>query len=182
VPRQILAFYGGQYVPRGNALYFGDHASFAVSLGLRKDRLLLRGLVELRPGRARYPYYVDHEGVTGTSDRFNNLLLGVEVGREIISWHRHRVDVFGGIAYDSISPFQDEDFELWTISLLYGVGYRVELGQSRRWLLGFDYRGERAGGRNSDGVDLDGGSTTWRLSLGFVLGQDRGNRLTGLGR
>ena len=182
VPRAVLAFYAGQYVPRGNNLYFGDHASFAVSYGMRKDRLLLRGLMELRPGRARYPYFVDHEGVTGYSDRFNNLLLGLEIGRELVSWRRHRVDVFGGIAYDSISPFKDEDFELWTVSLLYGAGYRYELGESGRWLLGFDFRGERAGGRNSDGVDLDGNSRTWRFSLGYVLGQDRAGRLTGLGR
>ncbi len=179
---QVFSLLGGQYVPEGNAVRFGTHPSLAAALEWRNSRFLVRGLLEVRGGRSRYPYYVDHEGVTGHSDRFTNTLLGLELGREFVIRGRHHLDIFAGFAYDSISPFKDEDFELWTISLLYGAGYRMELGRDRKWLVGFDYRREHAGDRNPDGDPLDGNSLTWRISVGFTMGADPERRLSGLGR
>lgn len=181
-PRPFFEIVAGQYVPEGQITRFGDHASVGLLLGMRHNRWLVRGLIEMRIGRSRYPYFVDDDGLTGYSDRFNNVLLGVEAGRELLVWGRHGLDVFGGIAYDTISPFQDEDYNLWGLSFLYGVGYRLNLGGAQGWTVGFDYRREDSTPRNSEGSVLDGPSFTWRIAIGMRDGGGDDRRRAALGR
>lgn len=172
VSRQILTVFGGQFVPAGHATRFGNHVSLGATYGIRQDGFLLRGLLEWRPGRSRYPYLVVKDDVIGYSDRFNNLLLGVEGGREVVSFSRCHLDVFVGLAYDTIRPFKDEDIGLWTLNFMYGAGCRVDLGSRQNWILGFDYRWENPGDRDSKGSDLAGDANTFRISLGVPLGVD----------
>ena len=179
--RPVLALTGGYWRPSGELLRVGDHAQWGGTLGVRHDRWLGRLVLEFRPGRTDYPYYVDDGEYEGVSDRFDNFYFGLEVGREVVSYGPHRVDVFLGLGYDGIVPFWEEDLVLGTVNANFGVGYRVFLGKSKNWIAGVDYRFEYIGARNSGGTELSGEAACLRFSLGYSFDSGKGRRLSGVG-
>ncbi len=180
--RTVVALTGGVWRPEGDLFRVGDHALVGLTLGRRKGRWLGRLAAEYRPGRSAYPYFVDQELATGWSDRFDGFYLGLEVGREIVNYGPHRIDLFLGLGYDGIKPFWEEDLILGTININAGFGYRVFVGSGSDWVLGADCRFEHLGVRNTGGTPLSGEATTLRFSLGYSLGSDNRKRLAKLNR
>jgi len=179
--RPVFALTGGYWQPSGELLRVGNHAQWGMIVGLRQDRWIGRLIGEIRPGRTDYPYYVDNDGIEGMSNRFDNVYLGLEVGRELISYGPHRVDVFAGLGFDGIKPFWEEDLVLGTINANAGFGYRVFLGRNHNWIAGVDYRFEVIGTRNNGGTDLSGKARSVRVSFGYSFDSGKGRRLAGMG-
>ncbi len=181
-PRPIFSFTSGVWKPEGDLLLVGDHSQFSFLVSLRKEQWIARIVLEVRPGRSAHPYLVvNTEGNTEFSDRWDNIYLGLELGREMIKFGSHSVDGFVGIGYDAVMPFWDEDLLLGTVNANAGFGYRYFAGESRQWVLGADYRFEAIGSRNSGGTGLSGGATTLRFSVGFSPDLGNGRRRDGLG-
>jgi len=179
--RPVFALTGGYWRPSGELARVGNHTQWGVTVGVRQDRWIGRLVLEVRPGRTDYPYYVNSEGYEGLSDRFDNVYLGLEVGRELVSYGPHRVDVFAGLGFDGIKPFWEEDLVLGTVNANMGFGYRVFLGKSRNWIAGVDYRFEAIGTRNNAGTDLSGEARCLRFSFGYSYDSGKGRRLSGIG-
>ncbi len=180
-PRPVFALTGGYWRPRGSLVRVGDHAQWGGTIGVRHDRWLGRLVMEIRPGRTDYPYQVDDGEYEGQSNRFDNVYLGLEVGRELVSYRQHRVDVFGGLGFDGIKPFWEEDLILGTLNANFGLGYRMYLGSSQNWIAGVDYRFEYLGARHTGVVDLSGEARCLRFSIGYTFDSGKGRRLAGVG-
>ena len=180
-PRPVVAVTGGHWRPQGDLVRVGDHSQWGCTVGVRHDRWLGRVVLEIRPGRTDYPYWVNDGEYQGISDRFDNFYLGVEVGRELVSYGPHRLDVFLGLGFDGIMPFWEEDLILGTVNANAGIGYRVFLGHSQNWIAGVDYRVEAIGARNSGGTELSGEAKCWRVSVGYSFDSGKGRRMSGLG-
>jgi len=181
VARPELALTGGYWRPGGDLLRVGDHLQWGATFGMRQDHWLARMVLEIRPGRTDYPYYVNNEYYEGMSDRFDNMYFGLEVGREFLDYGPHRIDLFVGLGFDGIKPFWEEDLVLGTVNANLGFGYRVFLGPARSWMAGVDYRFEFVGSRNSGGTELSGDATCLRFSFGYSFDSGKGRRLSGLG-
>ena len=179
--RPVFALTGGTWSPKGELLFVGDHAQYGGTLGIRQERWLGRLVLDVRPGRTDYPYFVDEEGISGRSDRWDNVYLGLEIGRELVKYKGHRVDAFVGLGFDGVKPFWDEKLILGTVNANAGVGYRYFLGDIEQWVVGIDYRIESIGVRNSGGTSLSGKADTLRFSLGYSPDFGRGRRKSGLG-
>ncbi len=179
--RPEVALTGGYWRPHEDLLRVGDHAQWGVLLGVRHDRWLGRLVFEFRPGRTDYPYLVNNDNYEGRSNRFDNFYFGLEVGREVVNYGPHRVDIFGGLGFDGIKPFWEEDLVLGTVNINFGFGYRVFLGRGRSWVAGVDYRLESIGVRNSGGTNLSGDANCLRFSFGYSFDSGEGRRVSGLG-
>jgi len=179
--RPIFAVTGGSWKPRGDMLFVGDRPQFGATVGVRQDRWLGRLVLDMRPGRSDYPYYVNEEGISGRSDRWDNVYLGLEIGRELVKFDRHRLDAFVGLGFDAVKPFWEEDLVLGTVNANAGFGYRIFLGETESWVVGADYRFEAIGVRNSGGTSLSGYATTLKFLIGYSPDFGKGRRLSGLG-
>lgn len=179
--RPVFALTGGYWRPSGELLRVGNHFQLGGTIGVRHDRWIGRLVFEIRPGRTDYPYQVNVGEYEGMSDRFDNVYLGLEVGREVVSYGRHRVDMFMGLGFDGIKPFWEEDLVLGTVNANFGFGYRYYLGQKQNWIAGVDYRFENIGTRNSRGTDLSGEAECIRFSFGYSFDSGKGRRLSGIG-
>ncbi len=179
--RPVFALTGGTWKPGGDLQFVGDRPQYGCTIGMRQDRWIGRLVFDMRPGRSDRPYYVNEDGVSGRSNRWDNVYLGLEVGREIITYKQHRMDAFVGLGFDGLKPFWEEKLILGTVNANAGVGYRMYLGTAERWVVGVDYRVESIGVRNSGGTSLSGYADTVRFSLGFSPDFGKGRRLSGLG-
>jgi hypothetical protein len=177
-----LAITGGGWWPSGNVEFVGDKPLVGFLSGVRWPHWLLRFVFEVRVGRSDEPYWVDEDGFSGRSDRFDAILLGGEFGRILYKSGRHNVDVFVGVGFDGVKPFQDEDFILSTINANLGLGYRFFAGKDRNWILGVDVRHEWIGERNESTASMSGTALSARFSFGFAFNEGRDRRLESLGR
>ncbi len=177
----VFALTGGVWKPEGDLLLVGDHAQYGATIGVRQDGWIGRLVFEVRPGRSANPYFVDQDGISGWSDRWDNIYMGLEIGREAYQYEGHRVDLFVGLGYDGVKPFWEEDLVLGTVNANVGFGYRLFLGSTQRWVIGADYRFESISDRNPGGTILSGTATALRFTVGYSPDFGIGRRLSGLG-
>ncbi|MFT5314579.1 MAG: hypothetical protein ACI9UK_000400, partial [Candidatus Krumholzibacteriia bacterium] len=145
--------YGGWW-PGGDIEFVGPKHIFGGSVSQNTHWGFWRFLIEWRGGRSDEPYFVDEEGVTGVSDRWDAILIGGEVGLTAWKSGSHQLDVFGGIGLDVVKPFRDEEVALAAFDLNLGTSYRFYLARSERFFLQADGRYEVIGSRNQDGDSL----------------------------
>lgn len=164
-----LVITNGYWSPRGNLTRVGGKYSLGVQLGQRRAPWFMRGIGELRLGRADYPYWVDKGGVAGYSDRWDAFSIGGEAGRNVLRWGDHHLDLFIGAHYEVVTPFQEEDLNIGGVGVSAGAGYRLAVGRQRRMLVHLDLRHEWTQVDNAGGTNLDGRAWNLRLGLGWVL-------------
>jgi len=181
-PRTVLviALTGGGWWPQGDMAFVGDKPVVGGLVGLHGRDWLGRIVVEYRIGRANRPYWVDAEGITGWSDRFDAALVGVELGRILARVGPWSWSLFGGIGGDFVKPFKDEDLVLGTVNGSAGLGLRWQGGPSKNLLVGLDVRREWLADRNTAGTPLGGRAWSVRLVLGFLRDEGRTARLQAL--
>jgi len=180
-PFTITAHWG-LWQPRGDQEFVGKRQLVGGTVEQRWSRWFVRALVEVRLGRSDKSYFVDQNGVSGFSDRWDAVLLGVEAGLTAWRTGRHLVDLFAGLGYDGVRPFKDENAALAGLNVNLGAGYRLHLGRSRRWFLAGDGRLEWVSERNDGGTPLGGTAFSGRVGVGFRLGRDPEPRLKALGK
>jgi hypothetical protein len=180
VPRMI-SVYWGQWQPGGDQDFVGKKPLVGASFERWLDQWFGRLLLEVRVGRADSPYFVDSDGLTGRSDRWDAILVGAEGGLGVWRQGPHLAEIFVGIGYDGVVPFMDEDLTLGSYNLSLGAGYRLHLNRSQKWFARIDGRYEHMGDRNSGGTSLGGSAFSLRLGLGMALGRNMEPRLKALG-
>ena len=173
---------GGMWWPRGNVEFVGAKAVVGAAMGIRYTHWIWRLLVDFRYGRTDEPYWVDEEGVSGRSNRFNALFFGGEFGRILAQKGCHNLDLFVGIGFENIKPFKDEDFMIMGVSGNVGLGYRVFVGRNRTWVLGADVRREWVENINQDLGFMSGGAWSLRFSVGYAPNNGKFRRLEALGQ
>ncbi|MBE0565311.1 MAG: hypothetical protein IH621_05075 [Krumholzibacteria bacterium] len=179
-PVVTVALGGGAWLPGGDLDFAGDKTLVGALVGARGHMWLGRIVLEMRVGRTARPYTVDEQGLPRLSDRFDAVLLGIELGRIITVSDRFAVDLFGGVGADAVKPFKDEDLTLGTVQGSLGLGCRVFAGPNRSWMFGLDGRREWLADRNTSGTPLGGQAWSLRLVCGIVLDQGRGARARAL--
>lgn len=177
-----LAATAGGWWPSGDMAFVGDKPTVGVLSGVRWPHWLARFVFEVRVGRSDEPYWVNDSGIRGRSDRFDAVLVGGEFGRILLKHDHHNLDLFVGVGFDGVKPFQDEELMLAAPNLNLGLGYRAFLGRDRNWTLGLDIRHEWIGERNEQADSLSGQAWSIRFSLGYTFNEGRDRRLRALGR
>lgn len=180
-PYTVTAHWG-LWTPRGNQEFVGQRQLVGGTVEQRWSRWFGRAVLEFRLGRADAAYFVDKDGVSGFSDRWDAVLMGVEGGRSLWRSGPHLLDLFVGLGYDAATPFRDEQVVVSGFNVSLGAGYRLHLNRSRRWFVGVDGRWEWVSERNPDGTPLGGTAFSGRVGLGFSLGRDPAPRLKALGQ
>ena len=179
-PEVVVAATGGFWRPQGDLALVGDKPLAGLLVGLRGRDWLARAVLEMRIGRSDVPYTVDLNGLPRLSDRFDAMVVGVELGRILHARRSFAVDLFGGVGADAVKPFKDEDLVLGTVTASLGLGCRWFTGPEGNWMLGLDGRREWIADRNTSGTPLGGSAWSLRLSLGLRLDEGRGARLDAL--
>ena len=88
--------------------------------------------------------------ITGRSRPVRRRPTGGELGRILWQERRHSLDLFAGVGFDGVVPFQDEDVMLSTVNANLGAGLPLFPGQQPELVLGVDVRREWMGERNED--------------------------------
>ncbi len=176
-----FALTGGGWRPRGNVEFAGDKPLVGMLFGVRWPRWLLRMAMEMRIGRTSVPYWVDEDGISGWSNRFDAIYVGLEFGRVVFQQGRHDLDLFLGIGGDAVIPFKDEEIELVAVNGNVGLGYRLFLNRNRSFFLGADIRREWIGQRNENTDSMSGGAWSFRFGVGGTSDRGKTRRLKGLG-
>ena len=175
-----VAIVGGGWFPFGPYAFAGDHALAGLQYGTRGRDWFLRLALEFRLGRTSRAYRVDQDGFQGVSDRFNALLLGVELGRAGVRLGPYELNAFVGAGVDAVRPFAAQDVLLQAMHLSAGAGCRLDLGERRAWFLALDYRREWVGKRNEKATRLYGDAWSLRAGLGLNFGQENRDTLSRL--
>lgn len=172
----FLAAGGGFWDPFAGYGFAGEHALISLQYGTEGRRWFARGIGEMRVGRTDVPYVAQGGGRRGMSDRFDALLLGLEVGRFLAVAAGHGVNAFAGLGLDVVQPFAGEDALLQALHLSAGAGYRFTPGGDRPWFLSLDYRREWTGARNREGAGIYGDAWSLRAAFGRHLGRQEPDR------
>jgi len=180
-PFALGLHYGGWW-PRGDIEFVGSKKLVGMSLLRNTQWGFWRFVVESRVGRSDEPYFVDEEGVTGRSNRWDAVLLAVEAGYKVWRSGPHQADVVAGLGLDNVKPFLDEEVAPTSFNLSLGVRYRLYLTEAKRVFLHADGRYEMIGDRNVDGDNLGGQAYSVRIGLGWMLGESPEPRLQALGQ
>lgn len=177
----VIGVHWGGWQPGGDMEFVGRKQLIGASVEQNVLWGFWRVVVEGRVGRSDEPYYVDENGVSGYSDRWDALLVGVEAGLPVWQTNAHMIEVFLGLGYDGVHPFKDEEITPASVNVNFGAGYRWYPDRSKRWFLRVDGRYEFIGERNKNGTPLGGSAISARLGLGFSLGKNPEPRLQLLG-
>ncbi len=180
IPRMVTVYWG-QWQPGGDLEFVDKKQLIGASAERWWRQWFGRFVMEVRVGRAGEPYFVNSGGFVGRSDRWDAILLGVEAGGAVWRQGPHLAELFAGLGYDTVLPFQGEDLNLASYNVSLGAGYRMYLTNSQKWFLKADGRYEIIGSRNDGGTNLGGSAFSLRLGLGMALGKNMETRLKSLG-
>ncbi len=181
-PIPNLVATGGGWWPSGNVEFAGNKPLVGLMAGVRWPHWMLRFVFEVRVGRTSKPYWVVQPGIRARSNRFDAMLIGVEGGRILLKEDRHNLDLFVGVGFDGVEPFQEEEIMLGALNVNLGLGYRFFLGKNRNVILGVDGRHEWIGDRNENGTSMSGQAWSLRFSLGYAFDKGNPQRLDALTR
>ncbi len=165
----FVAAEGGYWSAFNRYAFAGDHALTGLQAGVRKGPWFARLVAEVRLGRTERGYLARQGDILGVSDRFNAVLIGLELGRSWPVWKAVSLDGFGGIGLDGVKPLQDEDVFLNALHLDLGGGLHLDLGRARRWFTAVTCRREWIRPRNTEGTALWGDAWSVRLAVGVNL-------------
>ncbi len=164
-----LVVSGGYWSPFGKYSFAGNHPLAGLEYGVRSGSWYLQVTGEIRLGRANRPYLAREKDTAGISDRFSATLLGLELGRNLITRGPWQVGIGGGIGLDSVKPLKDEDFHLDALHLAGGGYLSLDLDRHRHKYLILTLRREWTRPRNREGSALWGDAWSARLGVGMNL-------------
>ncbi len=165
----FIAAEGGYWSAFNRYVFAGDHALTGLQAGVRKGPWFARLVAEVRLGRAERGYLARQGDILGVSDRFNAVLIGLELGRAWPVWKAISLEGCGGIGLDGVKPLREEDVFLNALHLGLGGGLHLDLGRARRWFVAVTGRREWVRPRNTEGTALWGDAWSVRLAVGVNL-------------
>lgn len=165
----FLAIEGGYWSAFNGYAFAGDHPLVGLRVGVRKGPWLASLVLETRPGRTEEPYLARQGDILGVSDRFDALLVGMELGRALPLGRRLWLEGFGGVGFDAVKPLKDEDIVLGALHLDLGGGLRWNLDAAGRYFVSTTCRREWIRPRNTEGSALWGDAWSVRMAFGLNL-------------
>ena len=171
-----VCFSVGSWIPRGNNKLLGNHPEIGFQVGGEENLWRADLILGYRFVSAKNKYQVDSLGVVVSTNKYYDVLIGMDAGLKFIDNSKYSADLFAGLGYDMLCSIKeagdpDEIMIHGSPAVSIGLRQRIFLDQRNGMYLGGIIRLSYTDYSNSRGTDLSGASLNVSLICGWSFNE-----------
>lgn len=170
------ALTGGIWIPDDKLVKIGNHPSIGAYAGLRKKRMILNIGLAFRVGSSPNTITTLFLDSLYETKEFTGINVMLEAGRQVVQWHRHEVDLVGGVDFEMMDILNITESDgnggestnsrnLYSPSVHVGLGYKYYT--KNRHYFGISSKYSVLNFNNKGGTNLRGNALSINLEYGF---------------